>query len=98
MKKFMILHFGFKMPSSEEMAEWNKWFDSISDRVIEKAHFPQGREFTNDGTVELPMAEESITGYTMIKAKDLAEAGSVAGKCPIVISTRVYEIQESFDS
>lgn len=93
MKNFMILHFGFKMPSAEEMGKWNQWFDSISSRQVERAHFPCGREISSTGTKELPMAEDSITGYTVIEAADLDEAEAIAKECPIVASTRVYEMQ-----
>ena len=34
------------------------------------------------------MAEDSITGYTVIEAADLDEAEAIAKECPIVASTR----------
>ncbi len=27
MKNFLILHYGFEMPTPEEMDAWNKWFE-----------------------------------------------------------------------
>jgi hypothetical protein len=93
MKTFMILHYGFEKPTPEDMAGWNKWFESIEDRQVEKGHFPGGREILASGTKELPFAKNSITGYTIIRAENLDEAEQIAGECPIVVSTRVYEIQ-----
>jgi hypothetical protein len=93
MKNFMILHFGFVRPTSEEMASWNRWFDSIADRQVDRGHFSGGRELSSEGMKELPMAEDSITGFTVIRATDLDEAETLARSCPIVASTRVYEVR-----
>ena len=95
MKNFLILHYGFERPTPEEMAEWNKWFTSIEKRQVDRGHLPGGREITNSGSKELPFAKDSITGYTVIEAEDLDEAEKIAGECPIVLSTRVYEIRKS---
>jgi hypothetical protein len=92
MKKFLILHFGFKKPTPEEMAAWNTWFESIASRQVERGHFPGGRELSHSGSKELPFGEDSITGYTIITADDLDDAEKVAQECPIVASTRIYEI------
>ena len=92
MKNFLILHFGFEKPTPEEMGAWNQWFESIGDKQVERGHFPKGREFSSAGTKDLPMAKDSITGYTIIRAESLDEAANIAEECPIVASTRVYEI------
>ena len=93
MKKYLILHYGFVKPTPEEMGAWNKWFESIADRQVERGHFPGGREISPSGTKDLPFAKDSITGYTIIKAGNLDEAEKIAQDCPIVASTRVYEIR-----
>jgi hypothetical protein len=76
------------------MGAWNKWFDSIADRQVDRGHFPSGREISHAGTKDLPFAKDSITGYTLIKAENLDEAEKIARECPIVASTRVYEIRK----
>jgi len=88
----MILHYGFERPTPEEMGAWNQWFESIADKQVERGHLPGGREISRDGTKDLPMAKDSITGYTVIQAESLDEAAKIAAQCPIVASTRVYEI------
>lgn len=93
MKKFLILHFGFEMPTPEIMAEWNGWFATIADRQIARGHLPGGKEITADGVVDLPFGKDSLTGYTMIQAANLDEATAIAAACPYVLSTRVYEIK-----
>jgi len=94
MKDYMILHYGFERPTPEEMDRWHKWFESIADKQVDRGHFPGGRELSHSGTRNLPFAKDSITGYTVIKAEDLDEAEAIAQKCPIVASTRVYEIRK----
>jgi len=91
-KKFMILHYGFLTPTLEVMEPWNKWFDSIAERQVEKGGFRGGRELSHSGTRDLPFGKDSITGYTIIRAENLDEAEKIARECPIVASTRVYEI------
>ncbi len=93
MKKFLILHYGFEKPTPEEMAAWNKWFESVADRQVEKGHLPGGREISREGTKDLPFGKDSLTGFTVINAEDLDEAAKIAGECPIVASTRVYEVR-----
>ncbi len=94
MKKFMILHYGFETPTPEIMEPWNQWFNSITDRQIQRGHFPTGLDIDHKGTTKLPLTKDSITGYTMIHAENLEEAEKIARECPIIASTRVYEVME----
>lgn len=92
-KKFMFLSFGFEKPSPEVMGAWGKWFESISDRMVEHGGFwSGGREFTKKGSKALPFGKDSITGYVVFNAKSLEEAENIAKECPVVASNRVYEI------
>lgn len=88
----MILHNGFKKPSGEEMVAWKKWFELIKDIQIDRGGFRGGVKITESGTDELPFAEDSLTGYTIIQAANLDEAKEIARQCPIVNSTLVFEI------
>ena len=75
------------------MAAWGKWFESIADKVVEKGgHFVSGREISHDGTRDLPLAKDSITGYTVIQAENLDEAEKIAQGNPFIASIRVYEL------
>ena len=93
MKKFVLLSFGFEKPTPEIMAAWGKWFESIADKVVEKGgHFVAGREISHDGTRNLPLAKDSITGYTIIQADNLDAAEKIARGNPFIASIRVYEL------
>ena len=94
MKRFMLLHFGFERPSPEVMAAWGKWFDSVADRTVEHGGFRAAREINHDGTKDLPMGLESITGYSIIKAQSLDEAETIAQGNPFIASIRIYEISD----
>ena len=89
----MLLHYGFEKPSPEIMAAWGKWFESIADKSVENGGFHSGgREISHDGTQDLPMAADSITGYSIINAESLEEAEKIAQDNPFIKSIRVYEI------
>lgn len=93
MKKFMFLHFGFEKPSPEIMKAWGEWFKSIADKQVDQGGFSGGREISKTGTKELPWGMDSITGYNIIEAEDLAAAEKVAQGNPFIASIRVYEIR-----
>jgi hypothetical protein len=93
MKKYALLHKGFKTPTPEIMDAWGGWFASLGDKLVENGGpFGPGREISPLGTKELPMGLESYTGYTIINADNLDEAEKIARGCPSITSIRVYEI------
>jgi hypothetical protein len=89
----MLLHYGFEKPTPEIMAAWGKWFGSIADKTVENGGFHgAAREISQDGTQDLPMGMDSITGYSIIKAESIEEAEEIARSNPFIASIRVYEI------
>ena len=92
MKRFMLLHFGFEKPTSEIMAAWGKWFESVADKTVDQGGFRAAREISHSGTKDLPMGMESITGYSIIDAESLDDAEKIAQDNPFIASIRVYEI------
>ncbi|KAA3616568.1 MAG: hypothetical protein DWQ05_12625 [Calditrichaeota bacterium] len=94
-KNFLIMHIGFVKPTAEEMGAWNKWFEAVAEKQIDRGGFHAGgREISRAGTKDLPFGKDSITGYTVIKAENLDEAEKIAKECPIVLSTQIYEIMK----
>lgn len=93
MKRYMLLHFGFEKPTPEIMSAWQNWFDANAEITEENGGFHGGaREISKDGTRDLPMAADSITGYSIIRAENLEEAEKIAADNPFIASIRVYEI------
>ena len=93
MKRFMLLHFGFEKPTPEIMAAWGKWFESTADKTVEFGGFGGAREISRNGTKDLPLGMESITGYSIINAENLDDAEKIAQDNPFIASIRVYEIR-----
>ena len=92
MKKFVIFHYGYEMPTPEIMDAWSKWFASIGDKIVDPGSpLGPGREITRSGTKDLPVGLESLTGYTVINAKSLDDAEKIAKGCPMITSVRIYE-------
>lgn len=92
MKRYMLMHFGFEMPTPEIMAAWKAWFEAVAARTVENVGLRAAREVSRDGVKDLPWGAESVTGYTIITAESLDEAEEVARTNPFVASIRVYEI------
>ncbi len=89
----MYLSFGFEKPTPEIMGTWGKWFESIADKIVDQGGFHGGaREISKDGTKDLPMGTESITGYIIVNAESLDEATALAQDNPFIASIRIYEI------
>lgn len=92
MKKFVIFHYGFEMPTPEIMDAWSKWFESIGEKIVDPGSpLGNGREISRSGTKELPMGLDSLTGYTVINAESMEEAEKIAKSCPMITSIQVYE-------
>ena len=92
MKKFVIFHYGFEMPTPEIMEAWSKWFESIGEKIVDPGSpLGNGREISRSGTKELPMGSDSLTGYTVINAESIEEAEKIAKTCPMITSIQVYE-------
>ena len=93
MKKFMMLQFGFEQPTPDVMEKWNQWFAAVAERTVEHGGFMNCREISHDGTVDLPFGADSITGYSIIEAEDMAEAERLAEGNPFIKSLRIYEVR-----
>ena len=93
MKRFMLLHYGFETPTQEIQDAWGKWFASVADKMVDSGSpFSKGREISSGGTKELPLGMESLTGYTIIGARNMDEAEQIAKGCPMIRFVRVYEM------
>lgn len=95
MKKYMFLSIGFEKPTQEIMEAWGKWFSSIKDRIDAGGNFLNGREITRNGTIQLPLDLNSITGYIIVNAENMDQAEEIARSCPIITSLKVFEIMSA---
>jgi hypothetical protein len=94
MKKFVLLYLGTRdqAPTEEGMAAWGEWFASLGDAVVDAGNpFGAGREVSANGTTELPIDADGVTGYTLINANDIDEAEKIALSHPVVPNIQVFE-------
>ena len=93
MKKFVLMTIGFTQPTPEIMESWMQWFKSIEDKIEDQVGLGNGKEVTKSGITELPMDKDAITGYVVIHAENIDEAIKTAQSCPMITSTKVYEVR-----
>ena len=92
MKNFVLVPVGFEKPNREVMAAWQRWFESIADHVVDSGNpFGAVRAVTKERVRELARDKNAITGYIIIRAKDMDEAVKLVERCPIVTSVRIHE-------
>jgi hypothetical protein len=93
-KKFVFLTYGFVPPTPEIMKAWGEWMASIKDSIVEMGHLSGGCEISKDGTEDLPMGLESITGFMIVNAASHEDALQMAENNPYITSIRVYELMQ----
>jgi len=93
MKKFVLVHNGYREPTQDIMDAWMKWFASIGDKMVDNVGpLGSGREVSKTGTKELALGLDSLTGFTVISAESMSDAEKIAQRCPMITSIRVYEV------
>ena len=105
MKKFVFIYYGKVTPdqiSKEEMKNvmdnWMTWFGTFKDQMIDGGNpfAPDAKSVTQKGVETIPLDMWPSKGYTIINAKDMAEATEIAKGCPALKddpdgAVRVYE-------
>ena len=87
MKKFIFVYQGKDMSNYKpeemkaSMEKWMAWFGTFQDKMVDggSPFAPGGKSVTAKGVEEVAKA---ATGYTIINAKDMDEAVSIAKTCP----------------
>ena len=93
MKKFLFLYKGYQTPTPEIGEAWMTWFADVGDRMVDSGNpASRGVEVTRDGVQELSVGLDSLTGYSIIQAADMAEAVELAKTNPMITSVVVHEL------
>lgn len=78
------------------MEEWGAWYGSMGDSLVDGGSpFGETASIGPDGSSTSNPA--SITGYTIIKADDMAGATAIAKACPVLSNGHTVQISQSVD-
>jgi hypothetical protein len=97
MKKFVFLYNSEPnaVPNDSDMDVWMQWFDSIKESIVEMGNpLTDGTLVTAGPAVKIAPKMNPISGYTVIKAKDMDGAIAIAKTCPSQSGLQVYEAIE----
>lgn len=71
LKNFLILHYGFEKPTSEDIAAWKQWFKSIADIQVDRGGLRDGRAISSAGTNNLESAKNPLRVTLLLKQATL---------------------------
>lgn len=105
MSEFVYLYRGGQRTDSpaeseRRMQRWVAWMQELA----EKGHIKdrgqplefEGKVVRSKGSITdgpYPESKDLVGGYTLIEAKDLAQAAELAGGCPILESDGLVEVR-----
>ncbi|MGI9464699.1 MAG: hypothetical protein ACR2OM_12200 [Aestuariivirgaceae bacterium] len=102
MPKFVFAYHGGQQPDSEEdmakvMAAWQSWLGGMGDAVVDGGN-PVGMSKTvsSKGIADNGGANP-LSGYSLVKAGDIAAATELAKGCPILSSGGSVEVAEAME-
>ena len=103
MAKFLFVYHGGKPPSTPEdgkkaMDAWGAWFGSMGKAVLDGGN-PVGKSSTvkADGSLVSDGGANPASGYSLIEAKDLADAHQKARGCPLLSVGGSVEVAQTMD-
>lgn len=102
MKKFVFVYHGTMTPENvtpevmkSTMDKWMAWFGTFKNQMVDGGNpFAPAGKTVNAHGVET-VSSGAATGYTIINAKDMDEATSIAKGCPIVESEGTVHVYEA---
>ena len=103
MATYLLAYHGGGMPETEAeqarvLAAWGKWYQTLGKAVVDGGNpIGQAKTIASTGRVTRGGGKNPISGYTVIKAKDLDTAAQLAKGCPVLKSGGSIEVCETFD-
>jgi hypothetical protein len=101
MANYVLVYKGGAMGATPEeqqkiMAAWGQWFGGLGQSLVDGgAPFSgQANSIGSDGSVTSGAAS-GLTGYSILKADDLAAATAMAKGCPVLTSGGTLEVLET---
>jgi len=104
MPNYLLAYHGGKMPETKEaqkqvMAAWGKWMGELGSALIDGGN-PVGKTSTIDSQRKVISGggANPVSGYSVIKANDLAAAVKLAQGCPVLEGGASIEVCETFEA
>jgi hypothetical protein len=102
MSKFVYVYHGGKPGATKEeqdkvMAAWGQWFGKLGDALVDGGNpFGTPKVVTANGVSD--KATNPASGFSIVNAKDQAEAAEMAKGCPMLADSpgAVVEVYEAF--
>jgi len=97
MKKYMfIFHLDHKIEDNAELdAAVMQWYDNLGEQLLDSGNPFDGEAEAYVTADKVEHKPDTAAGYSLISAKDLAEATKIAQGCPLLkekgFSIKVYE-------
>ena len=102
MGNYLFAYRGGGMPETDEereavMAAWGAWFGGLGEAVVDPGNPFAGSASLDPGGATSEGAPSGLTGYTVVKAGDLASATEMAKGCPVLTSGGSVDVYETFE-
>ena len=100
MANYLLAYHGGGMPGGEKeiarvMAAWGTWYQKLGKAVVDGGNpIGQAKTIASTGRVTRGGGKNPVTGYTIIKAKDIDGATKLAKGCPVLKSGGSIEVAE----
>ena len=103
MTNYLLLYHGGSMGKTKEdqdqqMTAWGEWMKQCGDNLVDAGNPTAGAaSVSKTGAVEYA-GNERVTGYSVIKASDMASAKQAASMVPLVLDgSGSVDVYETFD-
>lgn len=102
MANYLLAFHGGMMPETEKeqartMAAWGKWYQKLGKAVVDPgAPVGQAQSIASTGRVTKGGGKNPVSGYVVVKAKDIGTAVKLAKGCPLLKSGGNIEVCETF--
>ena len=105
MANFLLLYTGGGMPEGETeqakiLQDWTDWFANLGDAVVDMGNptSPASKTIDRQENVTNGPVASPVTGYSILKAKDIEQAVGMAKGCPNLKSGGQVTVYETFNA
>lgn len=100
MANFVLVYKGGRPPKGDKeaqaaMSAWGQWFGTLGQAVVDGGNpFGPSKTVSSGGAVK-EGAASSLTGYSVLRADNLAAATKLAKGCPVLKNGGTVEVYET---